>query len=240
LYFFGPFVEVPPSADLTFTGDFSIDAWIRVVECGMSGGGVLAPIVDKWDPTTQTGFSLFVDQPSPSTGFLKLQLNNMLFTSTGSLPTGANPLANTGPWVHVAVTVNRTTGVGTFYINGAPAGTFTVPAGSITNALTMLIGEIRVPGGRCELAIDELELFKRELTPKEVQISSTLIRRASADLSRVKQDKSASRSLRTWMAMVCKTPTSRCFLTGCSMSPIRATILLARSRRLRRGRHRPA
>jgi uncharacterized repeat protein (TIGR01451 family) len=169
LYFFGPFVEVPPSADLIFTGDFSIDAWIRVVECGMSGGGVLAPIVDKWDPTTQTGFSLFVDQPSPSTGFLKLQLNNMLFTSTGSLPTGANPLANTGPWVHVAVTVNRTTGVGTFYINGAPAGTFTVPAGSITNALTMLIGEIRVPGGRCELAIDELELFKRVLTPKEVQ-----------------------------------------------------------------------
>jgi hypothetical protein len=169
LYFFGPFVEVPPSADLTFTGDFSIDAWIRVVECGMSGGGVLAPIVDKWDPTTQTGFSFFVDQPSPSTGFLKLQLNNMLFTSTGSLPTGANPLANTGPWVHVAVTVNRTPGVGTFYINGAPAGTFTVPAGSITNALTMLIGEIRVPGGRCELAIDELELFKRVLTPKEVQ-----------------------------------------------------------------------
>jgi uncharacterized repeat protein (TIGR01451 family) len=169
LYFFGPFVEVPPSADLTFTGDFSIDAWIRVVECGMSGGGVLAPIVDKWDPTTQTGFSLFVDQPSPSTGFLKLQLNNMLFTSTGSLPTGANPLANTGPWVHVAVTVDRTSGVGTFYINGTPAGTFTVPAGSITNALTMLIGEIRVPGGRCELAIDELELFKRVLTPKEVQ-----------------------------------------------------------------------
>jgi uncharacterized repeat protein (TIGR01451 family) len=169
LYFFGPFVEVPPSADLTFTGDFSIDAWIRVVECGMSGGGVLAPIVDKWDPTTQTGFSLFVDQPSPSTGFLKLQLNNMLFTSTGSLPTGANPLANTGPWVHVAVTVDRTSGVGTFYINGTPAGTFTVPAGSITNALTMLIGEIRVPGGRCELAIDELELFNRVLTPQEVQ-----------------------------------------------------------------------
>jgi uncharacterized repeat protein (TIGR01451 family) len=165
----GLFVEVPSSADLTFTGDFSIDAWIRVVECGMSGGGVLAPIVDKWDPTTQTGFSLFVDQPSPSTGFLKLQLNNMLFTSTGSLPTGANPLANTGPWVHVAVTVNRTTGVGTFYINGAPAGTFTVPAGSITNALTMLIGEIRVPGGRCQLAIDELELFKRELRSIEVQ-----------------------------------------------------------------------
>ncbi|MCS6806449.1 MAG: LamG domain-containing protein [Blastocatellia bacterium] len=166
LYFYGPFVEVPHSADLTFPGDFSIDAWIRVVPCG---GGILAPIVDKWDPATQTGFSLFVDQPSPSTGFLKFQLNNLLFTSLTSLPTGANPLANTGPWVHVAVTVNRATGIGTFYINGAQAGSFALPTGSITNTLPMLIGGIRVPGGRCEIAIDELELFTRALDQQEIQ-----------------------------------------------------------------------
>ncbi|MDW8241506.1 MAG: LamG-like jellyroll fold domain-containing protein, partial [Acidobacteriota bacterium] len=166
LYFYGPFVEVPHSADLTFPGDFSIDAWIRVVPCG---GGILAPIVDKWDPATQTGFSLFVDQPSPSTGFLKFQLNNLLFTSLTSLPTGANPLANTGPWVHVAVTVNRATGIGTFYINGAQAGSFALPTSSITNTLPMLIGGIRVPGGRCEIAIDELELFTRALDQQEIQ-----------------------------------------------------------------------
>ncbi len=167
LYFFGPYVDVPSSPDLNFVSDFSIDAWIRVVPCGP---GWLAPIVDKWDPNTQTGFSFFVEQPTPTTGLLKFQFNSFLFTSSTSLPTGANPLANTGPWVHVAVTVNRTSSAtGTFYINGVQAGTFTVPAGSITNPLSMLIGEIRVPGGRCELAIDELELFDRELTSQEVQ-----------------------------------------------------------------------
>ena len=58
---------------------------------------MLAPIVDKQDPTTQTGFSLFVVQPASGTAFLKLQFNNVLFTSTSSLPTGADPLNNTGP-----------------------------------------------------------------------------------------------------------------------------------------------
>ncbi|RCK75844.1 MAG: Cell surface protein [Ignavibacteriae bacterium] len=170
LYFLGPYyVDIPHSADLTFPGDFSIDAWISVVDCGWSGGGVLAPVVDKWDPNTQTGFSLFVDQPIPSTGFLKFQLNNQLFTCPTSLPTGANPMGNTGPWVHIAVTVDYTTGVGTFYINGTSAGTFTPPTGSVTNTLSLLVGDIRVPAAnKCEIAIDELELFNRALGSSEI------------------------------------------------------------------------
>jgi hypothetical protein len=167
LYFYGPYVDVPNSPDLTFTGDFSIDAWIRVVPCGTAWR---APIVDKWDPNTQTGFSFFVDQNLSYMGFLGLMLNNTLFTSTGSFPATANPPVNTGPWVHVAVTVDLTTGgVSTFYINGMPAGTFTAPGGSITNALNMLIGDYRVPGTICEIAIDELELFNRVLTQQEIQ-----------------------------------------------------------------------
>jgi len=122
LYFFGPHIQVPHSADLNFPSGLSIDAWIRVVDCGHGSGGAWAPIVDKWDPATQTGFSFFVDQPAPATGFLKLQLNSALFTSTHSLPTSANPVANVGPWVHVAVTVDPTSNLGVFYINGAVAG----------------------------------------------------------------------------------------------------------------------
>jgi hypothetical protein len=168
LYFFGPHIQVPHSADLNFPSGLSIDAWIRVVDCGHGSGGVWAPIVDKWDPATQTGFSFFVDQPAPATGFLKLQLNNVLFTSTNSLPTSANPVANVGPWVHVAVTVDPTSNLGVFYINGAVAGVFVPPAGALANALPMLIGEMRPPGGRCELAIDELELFDRALSAQEI------------------------------------------------------------------------
>ena len=69
----------------------------------------------------------------------------------------------------MAVTVDRTSGVGTFYINGAPAGTFPVPAGSITNALPMLLGATRVSSEFCEFAMDEPELFNRALSAAEVQ-----------------------------------------------------------------------
>ncbi len=77
LYFYGPYVEVSHSNDLAFSGDssnFSIDAW--------GGYGVPAPIVDKYDSTNKIRFSFFIDQPQPSTGYLKLQINNSLFTST--------------------------------------------------------------------------------------------------------------------------------------------------------------
>lgn len=168
LYFFGPFVQVPHSVDLDFSGDFTIDAWIRVVDCGHGGGGSYAGIVDKWDPNTQTGLSLVVDQPSPATGVLVLQWNGLTWASTNVLPTGANPPANTGPWVHVAVTVDRANSVGLFYVNGAVVGSFAVPAGSITNTMPLWIGRHRLPRGHCELAIDELEIFHRALTPQEI------------------------------------------------------------------------
>ncbi|MCS7091043.1 MAG: LamG-like jellyroll fold domain-containing protein [Verrucomicrobiota bacterium] len=168
LYFFGPYVRVPHSVDVAFAGDFTVDAWIRVVDCGHGGGGALAGILDKWDPNTQTGLSFFVDQPLPATGFLMLQWNTNLLASTNTLPANANPLANTGPWVHVAVTVDRANQLGVFYINGGVAGTFTPPVSSVTNLLDVFIGRHRLPRGHCELAIDELEVFNRALTAQEI------------------------------------------------------------------------
>ncbi len=169
LYFYGPYVDVPSQAELDFgAGDFSIDGWIRTVRCLP---GVLSPIVDKLDTGTNTGFSFYLDQNPPSVGFLDLQINGSTFTSAGSLAANSNPILNTGgPWVHVAVTVSRSNGpaVGTFYINGSPAGTFSPPIGSVTNALSMEIGRMRLPGGSCEIAIDELELFNRALAPSEI------------------------------------------------------------------------
>ena len=90
------------------------------------------------------------------------------FVSTGPLIPFANPLLNTGPWVHVAVTVQGG-GQGIFYIDGAQAGTFTPSAGTVNNNLPLWIGEPLVPGRPREIAIDDLEMFNRALTPQEVQ-----------------------------------------------------------------------
>jgi len=66
------------------------------------------------------------------------------------------------------VTVDQANQVGTFYINGAVAGTFTPPASVVMNAVPLWIGLGRVPAGMCELAIDELELFDRALSAQEI------------------------------------------------------------------------
>jgi hypothetical protein len=168
LYFPGPntYADVAHQPGLNFT-DFSIDAWVKVVPCGP---GFLSPIVDKWDPVTNSGFVFYVEQiGNPLAAHLRLRINNSTFTSSASFA-AVNPW--TGPWVHVAVTVNRSapSPTGTFYINGVPAGTFTPPPAnvSIINNLSMWMGKTRIGGGICELAIDELELFNRPLTPSEI------------------------------------------------------------------------
>lgn len=180
LYFYGGHMAaVAPHPQLDFgTGDFSIDAWIRPVDVGQTIGGFITPIVDKLDtaPPTPVGFAFYLEgdtggsPPHPSR--LKLTINGMTFSSTGTIPF-ANPLNNTGPWTHVAVTVSRS-GAGPFevkfYINGnldLPPQ-LPPPATSVTNGMFMWIGETRVPGARGEIAIDELEIFNRVLGQQEV------------------------------------------------------------------------
>jgi hypothetical protein len=177
LYFYGPghTVSVPPQAQLDFgAGDFSIDAWIRPVDVGQTVGGFIQPIVDKLDPVPPAGFAFYLQGdsggPAPHPSRLKITLNGTTFSSAGTVPF-ANPLGNTGPWTHVAVTIRRSGPgpvQGTLYINGLPDSTFTPPAGSVTNGLTMWIGETRLLGPRGELAVDELEVFNVELTATQV------------------------------------------------------------------------
>jgi hypothetical protein len=78
-------------------------------------------------------------------------------------------------WYHVAVTVSRPAGasaVGTFWLNGAPVGTFTPVAGSIDTTNDMFIGSnFLVTSGvasSCEIALDELELFNVALSQADI------------------------------------------------------------------------
>lgn len=168
LYFGGSYLEVAPQAELDFgAGDFSIDAWVRPVDCSHGTGGNFAAIADKFDVNTNIGFSFYLDQPTLFVANLYLMINGSpVFMSSGTIPT------QSPTWSHVAVTVTRPpigAAVGTFYVNGLPAGTFTPPTGSVNNTLPLWIGLTRIPNGICENAIDELELFNRALSPAEVK-----------------------------------------------------------------------
>jgi hypothetical protein len=167
LYFAGPYVEVAPQTELDFgVGGFSVDAWVKPVDCSHSGAGHYSPIVDKFK--SPIGYVFYLDQPVVGVARLYLKING----SPAFMSTGTISVLGTATWSHVAVTVARPSGgplVGTFYINGLPAGTFTPPAGSVNNTLPMWIGKTRLSGGICENAIDELELFSRALSAAEVK-----------------------------------------------------------------------
>jgi len=148
------------SSSLNFPGNFSIDAWIRTTSTG------LAAVVSKTlnEGTNPVGYFLFV---------LSGNLGFNLGDGQPSLDhIAAGPLINDGSWHHVAVTVNRglTTG-GHLYVDGASVLTFdpTTRPGSIANGFAMRIGQHYSGATPFEGAIDEVEVFDRELMVHEVQ-----------------------------------------------------------------------
>jgi hypothetical protein len=167
LYFAGNYVQVPPHPDLEFgTGDLTIDAWIRPVPRVEAPN--LSLIIYKVDGSG-IGYALYTIGDAVGGRQLKFVMNGNTFTS--------NALITSPSWHHVAVTVDRgsSTPSGGFYIDGQPAGSFAPIAASVSNADPLLIGASFLPGlllpgvGRHELAIDELEIFNRPLSPAEIR-----------------------------------------------------------------------
>gem|GEM_PF-6566336 len=166
------YIEVADAPALDFgVGNFSIDAWIRTVDTG-----TVRIIVDKrfQDAGGTIGYSLFT-----SAGNLGFQLADGGGSNVcGFCPTGAsctNYISGTnvatGNWVHVAVTINRFSDVGTFYVDGAPVGTFDISChpGSVSNTSPLRIGSRSLSVSAVfRGCIDEVELFRRALSPDEI------------------------------------------------------------------------
>jgi hypothetical protein len=159
-YFYGATVRgrATNSPSLNFgTNSFSADCWVNPV---FTGTVHWHPIVDKLQVTgAGTGFGYNVSLQNTK---VVLRVGNSLLytnTSVGSI--------NYGVWNFVGVSVDRAANTVTFHVNGVtePAQTL-VPAGNFNSPVDLLIGGTYAPPNSPygELAIDELELFKRPLT----------------------------------------------------------------------------
>ncbi|MBI5869054.1 MAG: hypothetical protein HZB43_12350 [candidate division Zixibacteria bacterium] len=172
------YVEVPTSSEVNFgTGDFTIDAWIKM---GPASGSIF-PIVDKLDfsvPGSNRGYALFVQG-----GQLLIRLGPDDFGGlVAAVSVFASPMV-VGTWYHVGVAVKRGASKPqvTFYVDGAPNGPIPTagPNMSAPNSITgttplWIGGHSRLASGgatvtRGEIVIDELEYFHRELTALEIQ-----------------------------------------------------------------------
>ena len=161
-------VSVPDDPSLKFgTGNFSVDAWFASSQPQVIGG-----IVDKLDTVSKKGYAFYIQNNS-----LKLVMGNgtslIPYTSTATVG-----IVNTAvTWHHVAVTVDRVNGVGTFSIDGVPALlSRSYPAAfNISTASTLLIGGSRQtftpvpPPCVCEYSLDEVEIFNGVVSANDIK-----------------------------------------------------------------------
>ncbi len=161
LYFYGPYLEAPHSPDFTPTGNAATFlAWVRVVGCGP---GVIASLLDKYDPVGLTGYAIWLDQ-SGGQAIPKVQIGNSTFTASGGFP--ANATVSTGAWHLLAVVVGG--GSLTFYIDGNPAGSFPVGSVNAVNTQSVLMGKSRIANTLCEFAMAGLGLYHQPLSPPTI------------------------------------------------------------------------
>ncbi len=157
------YFQTPDRPELNFgTGDFTIDFWVLASTAQATG---VRAVLDKRDATPR-GFHLYL-----ASGRLGLQLADgprryANYTSSIDLADGR--------WHHVAVTVDRDSGQGIrFYLDGRETGTSFDPrprSGSLDNSAPLrLASRSASRDGLFEGMLDELELFRRALTPSEIK-----------------------------------------------------------------------
>lgn len=152
-------VPTHPAVDVT-TGDFTIDAWIRVPAAGWTG---VATIVDKRNLVggATTGYSLFLFKNSSGAIQLGLQLADGTFANylSGPLPIVA------GQWHFVAVSVRR--GGSSVFVLDATSYPFShAHPLSLSNSSAVYVGQSSPAlggGSHFRGDIDELEIFRRAL-----------------------------------------------------------------------------
>jgi len=147
--------RAPNTPSLNFgSASFSLDCWVRPAQTGPPSWQT---IVDKLNTGTIQGYTVGI-----SNG------NLTLIVGDGSLYTRIGPAVNGNVWNFFGVAVDRSANTVQFFVNGvAAAPQALVIAGSLNNAIDLLIGAPYTPNVVSETSIDELELFNRALVIAE-------------------------------------------------------------------------
>ncbi len=161
------YARVPNSNQLGINfaaGSFAIDAWVKLAPVGNAS----RIVVEKREllsnsPYRTRGWALYLNGLQS-----QLEIGNGLTTQIVS-----GPSVISGAWSHLAVSVDRSTGQGRWYLNGSPAGAFDfVPIpGSVFSNADVYMGYASPPfGGAVGFGgcIDELELFMAPLSAATV------------------------------------------------------------------------
>ncbi|MDZ4803237.1 MAG: LamG-like jellyroll fold domain-containing protein [Candidatus Eisenbacteria bacterium] len=146
------------------TGSFAFDTWLNL-NPGLAGPRMVAEkrTLISLMPYRTRGWALYLNGEQC---FLEIGTSEVTETFAG-------PTITAGSWTHLAVSVDRVLGVGTWYVNGAPSpgGTFAPPAGSVFNNADLYVGRQSPAFGAgvpFDGWLDELEFFNSPLSAQSV------------------------------------------------------------------------
>ena len=149
-------VQVPDHADLNFTEEVTLAAWVKPD----LSWGTYCTVVDK-DYTR--AYSMGTNASTePDTAALRGQISDEGFWLSDCVPTG------TDVWSHVAFTFEDATGSGRFYVDGSYVGIHTRTVTLGTSDAPLWIGK-SFHGDYFRGAIDQVAVFDRMLSPEEIQ-----------------------------------------------------------------------
>ncbi len=152
------------SGDAVESGnEFSLAAWVKVPS---GGPATIQTIFANSGGGTASGWSLYLN--TYNTQDRKIVLETRNGTSNRKLATAADVFA-LDQWNHVAVTVNRTTGLATLYYNGiAQAATGSLHTDFLTNGPSN-VGAFAGGVFRLHGNIDDVQFYHRILTLPDLQ-----------------------------------------------------------------------
>lgn len=158
------FVTVPDAPQLDFEADrsFSIDLWVKPTTTFPGRQSLVSKVaLHPALPPGSLGYELSLVNGHPTL---------WLGTGHGTEYTASSVVVPPGEWTHLAVTVDRQDPAGTFYVNGEPLpDVFTPVTGSLANWQPLFLGSSGYTSPILDGETDEIELFRRVLTPAEVQ-----------------------------------------------------------------------
>jgi subtilisin-like proprotein convertase family protein len=155
----GNYVATDPGANLSITGSFTVECWVRPVNISAPANQIL---VQKRLGSAASGYTLYA-----ATGG-----RPALRTNGTTRLTGTDSIKN-NVWNHVAGTFNAITGIFVVYVNGVACGTVTVAAGLPSpDADSLRIGA----GFNNPYAglIDEIRIWNVERTASEIAATMRL------------------------------------------------------------------
>jgi hypothetical protein len=161
----GQGITVNNSSNINFgTGSFSIEGWIKWNK--VSGSTAVVPILDKRTQLSgkYSGYHLYIT----SAGKLGVQLAN---GSTFKNYTASQTTIQSGKWIHIAVSVDRTSSSPSIkiFVNSVMDQLSAPLTGNITNTAKLSIGKHSLNNTEFKGEMDELGMYNRALIWAEVR-----------------------------------------------------------------------